>query len=84
MIRVGSLPIEMARDEGPEARRDAVACAAGVAVSVFLLFLCSAWLLRSASLPESLALTVMSVFGSAVIALWSADCHRRREEATPR
>ena len=68
-ICVGFSPMEMARDEDIGARRDAVACAAGVTVSALTLFLCSAWLLRSASLLQLLALIGMSVFASAVIAL---------------
>ena len=47
----------------------AVACALSVALSSLMLFLCSAWLLSSASLVQSLALTAMSVLGSGVIAL---------------
>lgn len=47
----------------------AVACAASVALASLALVLCSAWVLRSASLVQSLALTAMSVLGSAVIAL---------------
>jgi len=47
----------------------AVACAASVALASLALFVCSVWLLSSASLIESLALTAMSVWGSGVIAL---------------
>ena len=47
----------------------AVACAASGALSFLTLFLCSAWLLGSASLVQSLALTGLSVLGSGVIAL---------------
>jgi hypothetical protein len=47
----------------------AVACATIVALSSLTLFLCSVWLLSSASLVQSLALTGMSVLGSGVIAL---------------
>ena len=61
--------MKMARDEDTKALKGAVACAAGVTVSVLTLFLCSAWLLRGASLLQLPALIVMSVFGSAVIAL---------------
>jgi hypothetical protein len=64
--------MEMAPDEDIEALKDAVACAAGVTISVLTLFLCSAWLFRSASHLQLPALIVMSVFGSAVIAL--AEC----------
>ena len=42
-----------------------VACAASVAISSLVLFLCSAWLLSSASL----ALTAMSALGSGLIAI---------------
>jgi hypothetical protein len=46
-----------------------VACAASVALSSLMLFLCSAWLLNSASLVQSLALIGMSALGSGLIAL---------------
>jgi hypothetical protein len=68
--------MEIPRYEDTEAVRDAVACAAGVTVSVLTLFLCSAWLLRSVSLLQFAALIVMSVFGSAVTALVECRCHR--------
>jgi hypothetical protein len=47
----------------------AVACAASVALASFMLFLCSVWLLGSASLVQSLALIGMSMSGSGLIAL---------------
>ncbi len=47
----------------------AVACAASVALSSLMFFLCGAWLLSSAALVQSLALTAMSVLASGVIAL---------------
>ena len=74
--------MEMTRDENGAARTDAVACAAGVTVSVLMLFLCSAWLLRSVSLLQVPALIVMSVFGSAVIALMECRLPPMARKAT--
>jgi hypothetical protein len=63
----------------------AVACAASVVLSSLTLFLCSAWLLSSVSLVQSLTLTAMSVCGSGVVALIefrsssTARCRAQRE-----
>ena len=62
----------------------AVACAVSVALSSLMLFLCSAWLLSSASLVQSLALTAMSVLGSGVVALVELHCRNTIDPAVPR
>ena len=47
----------------------AIACTAIVVLSSLTLFLCSAWLLRSAPLVHTMALTALSLCGSGVAAL---------------
>ena len=47
----------------------AIACTASVVLSALTLFLCSAWLLGSASLVQSPALIAASVLVSGIIAL---------------
>jgi hypothetical protein len=63
----------------------AVACAASVTLLFLTLFLCSAWLLSSFALEQSLALAAMSALGSGVIALMefrstsTVRCRTQRE-----
>jgi len=57
----------------------AIACTAIAALSSFTLFLCSTWLLRSAPLVHTMALTALSLCGSGVSALMEfSDRHRQR------
>ena len=60
----------------------AIACAAIVVLSSLTLFLCSIWLLRSAPLVHTMALTALSLCGSGVTALMEfSDRHRRRRRS---
>ena len=58
----------------------AVACGASAAISTLVLFLCSAWLLSSASL----ALVTMTALGSGLIALMEFRSSSRVRCRTPR
>jgi hypothetical protein len=49
--------------------RMAVSCALTVALSSLALFLCGTWLLQSAPLAQKMALTALSLCGSAITAL---------------
>jgi len=58
----------------------AIACTAIVVLSSLTLFLCSAWLLRSAPLVHTMALSALSLCGSGVTALMEfSDRHRQRD-----